>query len=294
MTNMTKKLVLAFSMLALLKGAAMAQSANFGDTTAQITGLRSDSGGKVTTEWAAFSRMNKTKQLLAFAKAELGCTVTPQPSLGFVNTQNLVFTRSGSSISGTSEVRMTFMPLNCVATRYRGASVALGLVRYMSTPQLAFPRLFVRYGNNGIMVEEFSYRRDNKVIKMGCKTGDCVFRTALLLIEQRNSAAFKSLNAVLQSGTLEVPFTSLQRLYDTRKPPVGQGTLALYSGLMIASNLEEEFYAGYIDGALDQSLKPVRTEPWYITEAKKALKDAMKDIVKQGFKAFLCSLGLCF
>jgi hypothetical protein len=68
-------------------------------------------------------------------------------------------------------------------------------------------------------------------------------------------------------------------------PPVGQRDLTLYSGILVSSNLEEEFDAGYISGTLDQNFKPDRNDSWIVAEAKKLAKEVIKDLLKQAGKA---------
>ncbi len=131
------------------------------------------------------------------------------------------------------------------------------------------------------MVEEFSLRYNGIVTKMTCKFGDCVFRTGLLVLQQRNAIAYKSLMGVLNASGAEPVFNTLQRVYDARKPPVGQADLNLYSGVLVAGNYEEEFAAGYISGTLTDAFKPVRGESWLVQQAKQVLQSALKEILKK-------------
>jgi hypothetical protein len=276
---------LCLMLVTLFQGQAFGQSVQIGNTTAALRSIRSGNGGIVASEWAAFANQPKTRALLNWATAELRCIPVPVPQEGFTTTEFLRFTRAGAPVPADMEVRQTILPVRCSSSRYSRATVALLLNRYTSTPSLAYPRLLVRFGNNGYMVEEYSLRKDNRVTKMTCKFGDCVFRTSLRILEQRNGPAYRSLMRVFEASAQEHVFNTLRRLYDVRMPPVGQRDLTLYSGILVSSNLEEEFDAGYISGTLDQNFKPDRNDSWIVAEAKKLAKEVIKDLLKQAGKA---------
>lgn len=268
----------------LLQLPAFAQSVQIGNTTAALTSIRSDNGKIVATEWAAFAKHQKTMALLNWAAAELGCTPVPVPQEGFTTTEFLRFNRAGAPVSADFEVRQTVVPVRCNSLRYSGATAALILNRYVATPSLAYPRLLVRFGNNGYMVEEYSLRKDTRVTKMTCKFGDCVFRTSLRILEQRNGPVYRSLMNAFENSAKEPVFNTLRRLYDVRTAPVGQKELALYSGILVSSNLEEEWDSGVITGTLDQNFKPERNDSWIVAEAKKQAKELIKDLLKEAGK----------
>ena len=287
---------LCLMMAALLTGAARAQSVQIGDTTVAVRSLHTETGRLVASEWAALANHAKTRSLLTWATAELGCTPAPISQDGFTTTEMLRFTRTGSPVPTDQEVRQTIVPVRCVSPRYPKATAALLFNRYVSAPGLAYPRLLIRYGNNGYMVEEFSMRRDNKVTKMTCKFGDCVFRSGLGILEQRNGAVYRSLMNVFANSANEPVFNTLRRLYDAQMPPVGQGELLHYSGILISTNLEEEFTEGYISGTLDQSFKPERNDSFLVQQAKLFAKDVLNELRKKAAGALadaLCKLLGC-
>lgn len=286
----------ALILLTLFQGQSFAQSVQVGSTGVALASLNTVTGATVSSEWNALASNSKTQKLLQWVGPELGCSsVKPDPAKGFTDKEMLRYTQTGSTVSADDEVRLTFIPLNCTSPkRYPKATATLLLTRSPKVPTLAYPRLLVRYGNNGWMVEEFSYRKDGKVTKMTCKFGDCVFRTGLHILEQRNGLAFKSLMAVLNPSAQEPVFSTLQRVYDMRKPPVGQADLALYSGILVAGNYEEEFSEGYVSGTLTEAFKPIRGESWLQQQAKKVLQSALNEVLKKIGSAFLSWLGGLF
>jgi hypothetical protein len=272
---------LCLMLAACLPRQANGQAVQIGDTTASLRTIHTETGRLVASEWTALANHPKTKTLLNWAAVQLRCTPVPLSQNGFTTTGQLRFLRAGAPVATEQEVRQTIFPVRCVSLRYPKASVALLLNRYISTPGLSYPRLLVRYGNNDYMVEEYSLRRDGSVTQMTAKFGDCVFRTSLRILEQRNGNAYKSLMAVFSTSAQEPVFNTLKRLYDVRMTPVGQKDLVLYSGILVASNLEEEFDAGYISGTLDQSFKPERNDSWAVAEAKKLAKSILTDLLKK-------------
>lgn len=269
-----------FLLLAVLPS-ARAQSVQIVNTNVAARSITTQTGNLVASEWAALANHPKTRSLLTWATSELRCTPVPVPQEGLTTIEQLRFARTGAPVTADQDVRQTIVPVRCASSRYPKATVALLFNRYVSAGGLAYPRLLIRYGNNGYMVEEYSMRRDNRVTKMTCKFGDCVFRTSLLVMEKLNPNAYRSLMAVFGGSAQEPVFNTLRRLYDVRGTSIGQKELALFSGIMISSNLEEEFEAGYISNTLDQSFKPDRRDSWIVTEAKKLAKDIIDDLRKR-------------
>lgn len=278
--------LLSFSLLAIVLslsmiGKANAQSVVIGDTTVSLRSIRTETGNAVASEWSAMANHPKTRSLLNWAAAELRCTPAVITKDGFMTTEQLRFSRTGAPVSTDQNVRLTFIPVNCVSPRYPRTTVVLLLNRYVSAPELSYPRLLIRYGHNGSLISEYSMRRDGRVWLMTAKFGDCVFRSALRILEQRNGVVARSLNAVIEANAAESAFNTLKRLYDVRLSPIGQKELALYSGLMVSSNLEEEFEAGYISGTLDKSFKPERNDSWAVAQAKLLAKKILEDLAKK-------------
>jgi len=265
----------------LLIGHANGQSVQIGDTSVSLRSIRTESGKTAASEWSAMANHPKTRSLLNWAAGELRCTPAVISSDGFTTTEQLRFSRTGAPVSTDQEVRQTIIPVRCVSPRYPKATVALLLNRYISAPGLSYPRLLIRYGNNGYMVEEYSMRKDGRVWIMTGKFGDCVFRSSLRILEQRNKNAYNSLMNVFSASAQENVFTTLKRLYDVRMTQIGQKDLALYSGILVSSNLEEEFDAGYVSGTLDQSFKPDRKDSWAVAQAKLLAKKIIEELAKK-------------
>lgn len=272
---------LCLILAAFLCGQANAQSVVIGDTTASVVSISTATGSTVNSEWSATANNPKTKSLLNWAATELRCTPAVITKDGFTTSERIRFSRTGAPVSTDQDVRLTFIPVGCVSQRYPNTTVALLLNRYVSAPSLSYPRLLVRYGGNGSLISEYSLRKDGRVWLMTAKFGDCVFRSALRILEQRNPAAYRSLSSVIESHATEPAINTLRRIYDVRTTPVGQKDLALYSGLMVSANLEEEFSDGYVSGALDQSFKPDRKDSWAVAQAKLLAKKILEDLAKK-------------
>jgi len=278
--------LLALLLLYYGVGILPAQTVTLDKTVIQIAGVRTETGTAVTRDWNDYRSLPKTTSLLSFASRELGCAAPAVSTTGAFSTlATLRFIRSGAPTPTNLDVRLTFLPVTCRSTRFPGASVAIGLFRYTSTPQLRYPRLFIRYGNNAYMVEEFSLRKDLRPTKMTCKFGDCVFRTGLRIMEEKAPSSYRSVMNRFSASANEPVFNTLTSLYDVRRTPIGQGTLTLYSGILIAANLEEEWNSGFIYGALEESFKPARNNSFLVEQAKKLAKDILKALLKQAGKA---------
>lgn len=281
----TQQSVIVAALVKPVAGAALGQSVVISDTTATMTAIQGSSND-VAAEHNRLANSEKCRQLLAFAVKELGVTgsLGVDTANGFVVSSTVSFQRAGSTAVGTQQTKLTIIPLTGRFTRLPGASAAIMHFRYLSTPGLDYSRLFIRYPSNPGMIEEISFRKDRKIWTMAAKHGDCIFRSALKICENKNPTAFKSLNAVWSQSSGQSVISTLRQLYDPRSRSIGQGTLLLFSDLLIISNYEEEFQAGYIDGTIDQSFKPVANESALSKQIKQLIKDTLKSLLQQAGK----------
>lgn len=272
---------LALLLLPMFFVRSFPQSVQIGDTNAALVSIQSEGGEIVKSEWGLLDDNKKTRKLIEWAADKLGAPVTPNLSRGFTTTGVVRYTRNNSPVSVDMTVRQTIIPLRVSSPRYPDASAAIMLNRYTSAPGLAYPRLLIRYATNntGWMVEEYAYHWRLGIDQMKAKFGDCVFRSSLKILEQRNKPAFNSLMRTLESRPKESVARSLKRVYDVRSTPIGQGELALFSEILVDTNLEEEFENAYISGTIDQSFKPIRGDSRELALAKELAKEIMQGLV---------------
>jgi hypothetical protein len=270
---------------------AHAQSLTVSDTTVSVVSLRSNSGA---ADWRALGGNPKVQNLVAYAQQQLGSPVTPQPNAGFSTDAVLRYARPGANTDLAT--RVTIIPLAGKVNTRTGPSAVLMVGTYTATPDLVVPRLLIRRDANDWTVTEYSFRRDNRVMEMAAVHGDCLLRSSLKIVEQRNGRAHSSLRAAMnQSVSARNDLgTQLRQVYDARSRSVGQGELLLATGLISAANIEEEYDAGYISGTLDRNFKPERRDNPLVAKSKEYAKEVMKDMLKQVGKKIWSAIAAYF
>lgn len=274
----TQRLITAACLTAGLAVApSHAQSLKVDTTTVSVESITSSNGA------GAFNSMKsnpKVTALVAKANAVLGGTFTPDPSKGFSTKVKTKFQRdSGVSMFDTE---LTFVPLKGTPSK-AGTSGVLAIYRYIDAPDLTFARLLVQAYPGDWSVQEFSMRRDGTVTEMSAKHGDCVFRSALMTLEQMQPDAHTSLRKVLNAdAAAKKPLIeALRRVYDERAGSFGQKNLGLATTLYVAGNWEEEFDGGYVDGAINKIKPEKRGDSKAVKEAKKLGKELLNQVLKR-------------
>lgn len=265
-----------------------------GDTTISADSIVTRSGWVTNSEWAAMASNPKVVNLIAKANSLFGATLRADPARGFTTSLTVRYTKGG--FTAPSGARITIVPLIGVPTRgNRGASAAIMIATYVDTPALVIPRLLVRSDPKNWHVTEFSFHREGRVMEMAAKHGDCLVRSSLKILEQRNTSAHNALRAALNAttGNGRHVIDGLRRVYDVNQSPVGQPELILTTAVMTSTNAEEEYDAGYISGTLDQSFKPAAGDSWWKEQAKKLLNEIKKALLNELgkiLKKTICSL----
>lgn len=273
-----------------LAGPASAQSLTVNTTTISL--VRAVSSSNATSVYNSVRSNPKVVQLLAKASAEVGVPVSANPGLGFNTEYTVRYSRGG--VNSDLAVRTTFVPLTTPVMR--PVTTVLMLSSYVSSPQLVVPRLLVRRNAREWHAVEFAYRKDGRIWEMAATHGDCLFRSSLRVVEQKNGPAHSSLRSVLNSTaqTGRHLFDGLRAIYDVRGLPVGQGELLLTTGIFTANNFEEEYDAGYVSGTLDQNFKPDRRDNPIVAAIKQLAKDAMKELLEELRGALIKGLKALF
>lgn len=259
---------------------AQAQTLTLSDTA--VTVANASSSPSLVSGEIHSTNGAKLNALLAFAQAEMQCPVAMVTNSGFTTTVNLKIVRGGVTVA--HEARITVIPLALLSKRYPEASAAIVLVRYKDAPQLAYPRLLLRY-RFGWTIEEFALRLDGHITKMTAKFGDCLLRSSLMIVQDKIPAASRALTTMLNQKAGTLVFASLQAIYDVRAFPCGQRELCLMTSLMSAANVEEEYVGGYISGVLDGNFKPGPRDSWLQKEVKKLMKDFLDQLRQEVKKA---------
>lgn len=255
------------------------QQIQAGDTSIQLIAGRSSSNTQI--EWDSVLRNNaKVRQMVAYAEGQFGGRVVPTPVAGFQTDITLRYSKGSNSTD--LGVRTILIPLVTSGTRIPGGSAVLEACYYVNTPELLVPRLLIRVKANDWNATEYAFRKDGRVTEMSARFGDCLFRSSLKIIEERNGPAHRSLRSVLDRTAQ--PGRSLldgmRAILDLREPSVGQRDLLLATGVICASNVEEEYADGYISGTLDRNFKPERGDSQIILQGKVLAKQVLKDLLK--------------
>lgn len=253
---------LVAGVLLLVGTVARSQQLQAGDTTVGVVGGRSWSNAQA--EWDRLLRDNsKVRHLLGFAEREFGGRVVPTPAAGFQTDVVLRYAKGG--VTTDLGVRTVVVPLVSNEPRLPLGSAALEISYYHNTQGLIVPRLLIRRNPSEWHATEYAFRKDGRITEMAARFGDCLFRSSLKIVEQKNPAAHKSLRAAI---------------LDLRSPTIGQSELLLASGVISASNVEEEYEAGYVSGTLDHNFKPDRRDNPVVAQAKALAKELLKDFLK--------------
>jgi len=294
MHTSVKATATAFALLGLTYGAirpAVAQSIQLDTTTISLVRVQS---GSATSDWASVAGNPKIANMVAFAQQQLGTRLTPDTRKGFTTRSRVRYSRGG--VNSDMDARITIIPLT--GTSRSGGSAALMIGKYDSTPSLVIPRLLLRRNPSDPHAEEYAFRLDNRVTLMTANFGDCLFRSSLKILEQKNAPAHNALRATLTNTARPGIALSegLRAVYDVRSAPVAQPELVLISTLMTSANVEEEYAAGYISGTLEQSFKPDRRDSFIKKQikelAKSVLSELRKSIASALRKALLAYFGL--
>lgn len=275
----TAGVVAAVITLGVTSRPASAQSLQIGDTTAAIT--RAASANGAPREWDTLRRNPKVQNLAVFAQGQLGAPLSPVPTAGFTTDSTLRYIRNG--VAADLAVRTFVVPLVGNSPRMPGATAVLLVSYYVSTPQLVIPRLLIRPNAAGWHATEYAFRKDGRIWEMAARHGDCLFRSALQVLEQKNGVVHRSLRAVLdQTARPGVHLVDgLRAVMDVRSRPVGQGEMLLCTGILTASNVEEEYDSGYIEGSINGSFAPDRRDSPLVAGIKDLARNVLKDLLKQ-------------
>lgn len=233
------------------------------------TGVSTTSDGVGPTEWIRLQADPKVQQLIRLSQAKINLASVAKPNHGLVTTVNVSYTRAG--ITTTMPVRITIIPISGMSSN--GGTAALIIGRYMQT-EMIVPRLLVRTDPNNWTVTEYAFRLDGRLTQMTARFGDCVFRSALKILEQKvpqaHAALRQRLNNTAHFGTSLGD--GLKGVYDARINGVGVSEMVLSTAVSVAGNLEEEYSGVYLSGAINRGFKVEVADPTWLKLSKELAK----------------------